>query len=163
MLIVQVEYILIIYCFGHSSYTFDFFPALPVPQMMELVLDGNVKEVQSKKQGNYTLGDGLVNGFPYWYQQDGKHAIWSALVSFGWIWLVGDKEGLGYSVGGMYVQYDTKIWPTQILDGFRYYLSSSLQSASLNDVFFKDCKYKRVVHPWTLVIYQGLIYLLIEV
>ena len=113
------------------------FAALPVPQMMELVLDGNVKEVQSKKHGNYTLAEGLVNGFPYWNQQNGKSAIWSVLDSY---WLVGDKEVLGSTTAGIFVQFDTKVWPTQILDDFRYF-SSGWQLASINEVLFTDCKY----------------------
>ena len=115
------------------------FAAMPVPPKMELVLDGDVFEEQSSTQGNYTLAEGLVNGFPYWNQQDGNNAIWSVWSSH---WLVGYKRDLGKPIGGIAVQFDVKIWPTQILDGFIY--MPGWQSASLNEVFFKDCKYKRV-------------------
>ena len=116
------------------------FAALPVPLKMELVLNGDVLEKQSSRQGNYTLAEGLVNGFPNWNQQDGKNAIWSVLSSY---WMVGLKKDLGNPLGGIYVQFDSKVWPTQILDGFRY--APGWQSASLNEVLFKDCKYKRVL------------------
>ena len=115
------------------------FSALPVPPKMELVLDGYVMEKHSIAQGNYTLGEGLVNGFPYWNQQDGENAIWSFWSS---VWMVGDKENLGEAFGLIGVQFDSKVWPTQILDGFLY--TPGWQSASLNEVLFKDCKYKRV-------------------
>ena len=112
------------------------FAALPVPPMMELILEGDVKEEQSHTQGNYTLAEGLVNGFPYWNQQDGIHAIWSVWSSY---WMVGDIAFLGNPTGSIY-NFDIKVWPTQILDGFIYY-SSGWQSASLNEVIFKDCKF----------------------
>ena len=115
------------------------FAAMPVPPMMELVLDGEVKDMHSIRQGNYTLAEGLVNGFPYWYHQDGKYAIWSFWSTY---WMVGPKEQIGSTFGGIVVQFYSTVWPTQILDGFRY--SPGWQYASLNEVFFKDCKYKRV-------------------
>ena len=115
--------------------------ALPAPGMMELIVDGDVLEKHSSiYTGNYTLAEGLVNGFPYWNQQDGNNAIWSVWSS---IWLVGHKNSLGNPIGGIGVQFDIKVWPTQILDGFRY--APGWQYASLNEVFFKDCKYKRVL------------------
>ena len=117
------------------------FSALPVPLKMELVLDGDVLERHSSRQGNYTLAEGLVNGFPYWIQQDGKNAIWSLWSSY---WLVGNKNYLGYEVGYIAAPFDSKVWPTQILDGFVYHAPPIWYWASLNEVFFKDCKYKRV-------------------
>ena len=78
--------------------------ALPVPSMMELVLDGDVKNMHSNRQGNYTLAEGLVNGFPYWNQQDGKYAIWSYWSSR---WMVGQKKDLGKTFGYILVKYDT--------------------------------------------------------
>ena len=107
--------------------------------MMELILDGDAKEKQSWRQGNYTLGEGLVNGFPYWYHQDGNWAIWSVWFA---VWMVGDKRDIGNPIGGIAVVFDSKVWPTQILDGFLYYTTGSWYSASLNEVLFKDCKHK---------------------
>ena len=107
--------------------------------MMELVLDGDVKEKQPERPGNYTLAEGKVNEFPYWNQQDGKYAIWSFWSSN---WIVGHIDDLGKALGYIAVQFDSKVWPTQILDGFLY--TPGWQSASLNEVLFKDCKYKRV-------------------
>ena len=105
--------------------------------MMELIVDGDVLEKHSSiYTGNYTLAEGLVNGFPYWNQQDGNNAIWSVWSSY---WLVGDKNDLGTAIGGIAVQFDIKVWPTQIIDGFIY--TPGWQSASLNEVLFKDCKY----------------------
>ena len=115
------------------------FAALPVPPMMELVLDGYVKEKHSFRQGNYTLAEGLVNGFPYWIQQDGKNAIWSLWSSY---WMFGYKKDLGNPFGSIFVQMDPIVWPTQILDGFKY--TPGWQSASLNEVVLKDCKFKIV-------------------
>ena len=108
--------------------------------MMELVLDGDVKEKQPERPGNYTLAEGLVNEFPYWNQQDGKYAIWSFWSSN---WIVGHIDDLGKALGYIAVQFDSKVWPTQILDGFVYSDGSGgWLSASLNEVLFKDCKYK---------------------
>ena len=114
------------------------FAALPVPPKMELVLDGNVLEKHSKKQGNYTHAEGLVNGFPYWNQQDGKYAIWSYWSSR---WMVGQKKDLGKTSGYIFVKMDSIVWPTRVLDGFRY--TPGWQYASLNEVVLKDCKFKR--------------------
>ena len=113
--------------------------ALPVPSMMELVLDGDVKIVHSSRQGNYTLAEGLVNGFPYWYHQDGMKAIWSIRYSY---WMVGNIEDLGKAIGYIAVPFDSKEWPTQIIDGFLVFYNMNWYTASLNEVSFKDCKYK---------------------
>ena len=113
--------------------------ALPVPSMMELVLDGDVKIVHSSRQGNYTLAEGLVNGFPYWYHQDGMKAIWSIGYSY---WMVGDIEDLGKAIGYIAVPFESKEWPTQIIDGFLLFYNMNWYTASLKEVSFKDCKYK---------------------
>ena len=113
------------------------FAALPVPSKIKLVLDGDVLEEHSKRQGNFTLAEGLVNGFPYWIQQDGKNAIWSFWSSY---WMVGHIDNLGKTIGFIAVQFDSKVWPTQILDGYLY-STSVWQSASINEVLFTDCKY----------------------
>ena len=113
---------------------------MPVPPKMELVLDGDMMEKHSITQGNYTLGEGLVNGLPYWYQQDGKHAIWSYWSSR---WMVGQKKDLGKTSGYIFVKMDSIVWPTQVLDGFRYTSLGTWQYASLNEVVLKDCKFKR--------------------
>ena len=113
--------------------------ALPVPSMMELVLDGDVKNMHSNRQGNYTLAEGLVNGFPYWYHQDGRKAIWSIWSSY---WMVGDIEDLGKQIGYIAVPFDSKAWPTQIIDGFLVFYYMAWYTASLEEVSFKDCKYK---------------------
>ena len=107
---------------------------------MELVLDGDVLERHSSRQGNYTLAEGLVEGFPYWNQQDGEHAIWkSPFVSR---WLLGWKGMLGTTWAYMFVRMFSKVWPTQILGGYHYAKSQSWHHASSNDVQLKDCKYK---------------------
>ena len=111
------------------------FKALPPPTNIELILYG---EKQLKRQGNYTLVQELFNGFPYWVHQNGEQAIWFGPTSYP-SWIVGPETNLG-NYGYIFGPYGVDVWPTQILDGFFYYRSSSWQYLPSSDLILKDCK-----------------------
>ena len=114
------------------------FTALPPPSSMQLILDGDALEIQFKRQGNYTIVQDLINGFPYWVQQNGDNAIWFGPTYPSWI--VGLERVLGQNYGGIYGPYGVDVWPTQILDGYEYWGGSSWQYFSSSDLILKDCK-----------------------
>ena len=111
------------------------FKALPPPTNIELILYG---EKQLKRQGNYTLVQELFNGFPYWVHQNGEQAIWFGPTYPSWI--VGDTINLGQNFGGIYGPYGVDVWPTQIIDGYEYFVGSSWQYFSPSDLILRDCK-----------------------
>ena len=102
-------------------------------------MDGNSLERQSLKQGNYTLVQELINGFPYWVQQNGEQAIWFGLTSYP-SWVAGDAIDLGTTKGGIFGPYGVDFWPTQIIDGYEYWDGSSWQYFSSSDLILRDCK-----------------------
>ena len=121
------------------------FTALPPPSSIQLILlDGDAREVQFDKQGNYTIVQELINGFPYWVQQNGDNAIW-----FGSFWVVGPETNLGQNYGGIFGPYGVDVWPTQIINGYVYCevmctygpgASSNWQYFSSYGLILIDCK-----------------------
>ena len=121
-----------------SSYFQSLFTALPPPSSIQLILNGDAREGHFKKQGNYTIVQELINGFPYWVQQNGDFAIWFGPTYPSWI--VGDTINLGQNFGGIYGPYGVDVWPTQIIDGYEYFGGSSWQYFSPSDLILRDCK-----------------------
>ena len=115
------------------------FIALPPPSSIQLILDGDAREVQFDKQGNYTIVQELINGFPYWVQQNGGNAIWFGPTSYP-SWIVGLEIHLGQNHGGIFGPYGVNVWPTQIIDGYDYWDGSSFQYFASSDLILKDCK-----------------------
>ena len=79
--------------------------------------------------------NGLVNGYPHWISTDGSHAIWFGTV--GSAWLVGLKESLGTSTGGISGPAGKDSYPNEIKQGWMYWNNGTWHNASLNDVIFK--------------------------
>ena len=115
------------------------FTALPPPSSIQLILDGDAREVQFERQGNYTIVQELINGFPYWVQQKGDNAIWFGSSSYP-SWIVGPETYLGSTTGGIYGPYGIDFWPTQIIDGYEYWNGSSYQYFPSSDLILRDCK-----------------------
>ena len=116
------------------------FTALPPPSSIQLIfLDGDAREAQFDKQGNYTIVQELINGFPYWVQQNGDNAIWFGSSSYP-SWVVGFETDLGLTYGGIFGPYGVDVWPTQIINGYMSWDGSSWQYPSSSDLIFKDCK-----------------------
>lgn len=108
---------------------------------MELILDGEVKELALKYHGNYSFANepDPVNGYPYWYKQDDNLAIW---LTYYHNWNVGNLQFIGQLRGKIISPYYVRVWPTQILDGYLYHNpKSGWMSASSKEVIFKDRKY----------------------
>ena len=122
-----------------KAYPF-FITALPTPSKMELILDGNVKEVLGSYEGNYSVIDNdFVNGYPVWIQQDGNNAIWFYGSSYP-AWNIGHKDKLGKGIGFLFGPISNDLWPTQIPEGYQFHDGTSWKYADLADVVFKDCK-----------------------
>ena len=116
------------------------FTALPPPSSIQLIfLDGDAREAQFDKQGNYTIVQELINGFPYWVQQNGDNAIW-----FVSSWVVGPETNLGQNYGGIFGPsfgpFGLDVWPTQIINGYVYWGGSSWQYFSSYGLILIDCK-----------------------
>ena len=121
-----------------SSYFQSLFTALPPPSSIQLILDGDAREVHFETQGNYTIVQELINGFPYWVHQNGEQAIWFGPTSYP-SWIVGPETNLG-NYGYIFGPYGVDVWPTQIINGYVYWDGSSWQYPSSSDLIFKDCK-----------------------
>ena len=115
------------------------FTALPPPSSMQLLLDGDALEIQFEKQGNYTIVQELINGFPYWVQQNGDNAIWFGPTSYP-SWIVGLEAHLGKNSGGIFGPYGVDVWPTQIINGYMYYRGLSWHYLPSSDLIIRDCK-----------------------
>ena len=103
---------------------------------MELILDGNVKEVLGSYEGNYSVIDNdFVNGYPVWIQQDGNNAIWFDDPSYYPAWNIGNKELIGNGIGLIFGPVGNDFWPTQIPHGYIYWDGTGWQ---YTDVIFKD-------------------------
>ena len=109
---------------------------------MELILDGEVKELASNYQGNYSFANepDPVNRFPYWYKQDDNLAIW---LTYYHNWVVGHLQFIGQLRGRIRSPFYVRVWPTQILNGYLYSNPhSGWKSASSKEVIFKDRKHQ---------------------
>ena len=115
------------------------FTALPSPRSKELILDGVAKQFYSETMGNYTLVQELINGYPYWVQQNGDNAIWFGSTSYP-SWVVGPETFLGSTTGFIWGPYGVDFWPTQIIDGYDYWDGSSIQYFASSDLILKDSK-----------------------
>ena len=76
----------------------------PPPEKIELILDGEMKELFPELSGTFVQGEGLVNQNPYWIQQNGTSAIWYH--SFFRDWIVGNEVNLGDFWGNIYALSD---------------------------------------------------------
>ena len=117
-------------------------PALPPPTQLELILDGDVKDKQSKYEGNYSITYNYVNGRPYWKQQNSDNAIWFYNFYDGrQYWFIGKESMLGSTNVAIVLPTSSfVIWPHQIVDGFEYYDGTGYKLASSSDVTINDCK-----------------------
>ena len=121
------------------------FTALPPPSSMQLILDGDGREIHFDKPGNYTIVQELINGFPYWVQQNGDNAIWFGPISYP-SWVVGPETYLGQNGGYIFGPYGVDVWPTQIINGYVYWKASygpgggsNWHYFSSSDLILKDC------------------------
>ena len=93
-------------------------------------------------QGNYTLVEEMVNGFPYWLKDDGgktEEAIWSF---YSYVWMIGFAEEVGSTTGVIGVEFESDVWLTQILDGYLKYDHHQPYETRWQptNITFKDCK-----------------------
>ena len=109
------------------------------PLKMNLILAGHVLSAHATKQGYYYLEKEKSNGFPYWKQQNGSHAIWFQKSWYNG-WTIGDIDSLGQDYDGIIGPHDVSKWPMLIPEGFKFWNVSNWQSATKSDLAFEDCK-----------------------
>ena len=106
--------------------------------MMKLILNGDAKNKQESSQGVYILGEKLVNSYPYWYQQNGSHAIWFKDRDAYRHWYIGPNEYLGGGMSGIRGPQGIDMSPTRIINGWRYYKYGLWKDAASSEITFKD-------------------------
>ena len=109
------------------------------PSKLKLELDGTVKEVHASKAGIYNLGSSEVNGHPHWVKVEEKakdQAIWISKDS----WIVGTKDNLGTSTGGIIGPKNQTEFPHEISEGWRFICSKEdpWKFAEIGEIVFKD-------------------------
>ena len=108
---------------------------LPRPNVMELILMSDAKELHKEKQGIYFLKDKLINNHPYWEQQNGTNALWFQKF-YGW--MVGPKTNLGHDIGGIIGPKGIDRSPTKILNGWKYAANGLWKDAASSEIMIKD-------------------------
>ena len=116
--------------------------------MMKLILNGDAKNKQGNKQGIYSLGEKLVNSYPYWEEQNGSNALW--FVKTFRYWMMGPKTHLGQDFGGINGPRGIVSSPTKILNGWKYYDNGIWKDATVSEIMFKDLSHS--MHNFKLVI-----------
>ena len=105
--------------------------------MMKLILNGDAKNKQGIKQGIYSLGEKLVNSYPYWLKPNGNHALWFSDTYRRWY--IADKEYLGQGVSGIRGPRGIDMSPTRIVNGWRYFDNNGyFKDATNSEILFKD-------------------------
>ena len=115
-----------------------FFFSVP-PSKLKLELDGKVKEVHSSRAGIYNIGSPEVNGYSHWVKVEENtkdQAIWYSKDS----WIVGTKENLGTSTGGIIGPKNQTDYPHEISDGWRFICGKKdpWKDAEEGEIVFKD-------------------------
>ena len=82
--------------------TYKFFRFQPPPLKFDLVLDEG-SSIDLHFSGTYLQGTGLINGNPFWLQQNGSHAIWYHKVTYGNVLVIGNVTDVGKFQGNIYI------------------------------------------------------------
>ena len=83
-----------------------------------------MEPIVKSRAGIYILNDGLVNGYPHWFEKVGSS------------WVVYDKLRLGDNIGGIAGPQGKDSNPNEIKEGWKYY-NNGWHDAGPNDVIFK--------------------------
>ena len=118
---------------------------------MKLILNGVASNMHGSKQGIYSLGEKLVNSYPFWEQQNGNNALW--FVKTYRLWMVGPKIHLGQTNGGIIGPRSIDRSPTNIINWWRYADYNGIRNdATASEILFKDLSpsmpYFKSVNPY---------------
>ena len=113
--------------------------AIPVPPKIQLILGGTVKDQHDDTQGIYLLVQDFINGRYFWNQVGGTNAIWFQR-SWYTSWMIGPEAYLGQNYTGITLPNALYSWPTQILDGYKFWDGANWQSSDSTKITIKDCK-----------------------